>query len=149
MTLFSFLSRSSRNRKQRRAGKLTTCRHRPQSRVKLRVECLEDRIVPSGHGTDPYTLYTMGDAYTGAPGEDRETFMARYQPVDPALGPSSALPPSPLSPANLNDPGSPGPFPVTTEEYNLGNLAFRPTDSPWASSGIELIGEIKAPTDLG
>jgi hypothetical protein len=42
-----------------------------------------------------------------------------------------------------------GPYPVTTQEYNLGNLAFRPTDSAWASSGIELIGEIKSPTDLG
>jgi hypothetical protein len=40
---------------------------------------------------------------------------------------------------------------VTTQEYNLGNgnLAFRPTHAAWATSGTELTGEIKAPTDLG
>src|SRR5260370_15750870 len=121
-----------RARRQRTATFLRPC-----------LEQLEDRVVPSG--TDPYTLYTYGDAYTGAPGQDQKSFLSTYQPFNAALGASSA---SPLG-QSASDPGSPVPFAVTTQEYNLGDLAFRPTDSPWAASGIELTGEIKAPTDLG
>jgi len=112
-----------------------------------RLELLEDRVVPS---SDAYTLYTYGDAYTGAKGQDEQTFLASFQSFAAAPGASSAAPADhgrqlPV----VSDPGSPGPFAVTTQEYNLGNLAFRPTDSPWATSGIELTGEIKAPTNLG
>jgi hypothetical protein len=110
-----------------------------------RLELLEDRVVPS---SDPYTLYTYGDAYTGAMGQDQKSFPAFYQPFDEALGGSSVLPLVQSTPS-VSDPGSPGPFAVTTQEYNLGDLAFRPTHSAWATSGTELTGEIKAPTDLG
>jgi hypothetical protein len=120
-------------------------RRRPIVNVpRLCLELLEDRVVPS---SDPYLLYTAGDVYTGANGQNAQTFYANYQPFDPALGAPLV---SPLGqPPGANDPGSLGSFAVTTQEYNLGNLAFRPTDSVWASSGTELTGEIKAPTDLG
>src|SRR6516162_1440535 len=148
MSLFSSLFRASSNRNKRRARRSSSSPRRLMARLRLSVECLEDRLAPSGVGTDPYTLYTFGDAYTGAAGQDRQSFLATYHPFDPTLSASFA---SRLSATTLdaNDPGSAGPFAVTTEEYNLGNLAFRPTDAPWAASGIELTGEIKAPTDLG
>src|SRR5262249_31681443 len=105
----------------------------------------------SSQFTDPYTLYTYGDGYIGAPGQDEKSFLATYHPFDPTLGVSAAAPLSRLL-RDASDPGSAGPFAVATQEYNLGDLAFRPAYSspnPWASSGIELTGEIKAPTDLG
>jgi hypothetical protein len=146
MLPFSSLPRPSFHRKQRRVPRPNSPWRNLVARVKLSVECLEDRIVPASSGiTDPYTLYTSGDAYIGAAGQDQQSFLANYHPFDKTLGASLV---SRLTPTG-GDPGSPGPFAVTTEEYDLGNLAFRPTDSPWASSGIELTGEIKAPTDLG
>jgi hypothetical protein len=121
-------------------------------RARLWIEPLEQRCLLSGSPapglTDPYTLYTYGDAYVGGPGQDKETFLANYVPYNPLLGVPSAAPPAQPAQA-LPDPGAVGPYAVTTQQYNLGDLAFRPTDSPWAASGIELTGEIKAPTDLG
>jgi hypothetical protein len=147
MSLLSSLFRPSLNRKQRRAPRRNSLPFSRVLRAKPSVECLEDRVVPS-QLTDPYTLYTYGDGYIGAPGQDEKSFLATYHPFDPALGVSAASPLSRLAP-DVTDPGSPGPFAVTTQFYNLGDLAFRPTDAPWAASGIELTGEIKAPTDLG
>jgi hypothetical protein len=129
-------------------GRRRARRQRTPTFLRPRLEQLEDRVVPSG--TDPYTLYTFGDAYTAAPGQDQKSFYSTYQPFDATLGALSASPLGHGQPVpGVSDPGSPGPFAVTTQEYNLGDLAFRPTDSAWAASGIELTGSIKAPTDLG
>jgi hypothetical protein len=45
------------------------------------------------------------------------------------------------------DPAVPGPYATTRQQYNFGNQAFKPTDTAFAS-GVELAGEITAPTDL-
>jgi methionine-rich copper-binding protein CopC len=120
------------------------------------------RVPPAGPGsgarasvtqgaTDPYTLYTYGDAYTGAPGQDRASFLARYHP-DPALldGAAHGSPVGGQIVQNDDigtpDPGVPGPLDVTTQEYTFGNTAFHPTGFP--GPGVELTGEVTAPTDL-
>jgi hypothetical protein len=46
------------------------------------------------------------------------------------------------------DPAVAGPYATTRQQYNLGNQAFKPTDTAFAS-GVELAGEITAPTNLG
>jgi hypothetical protein len=51
-----------------------------------------------------------------------------------------------LPTGGLVDPGAVGPLAVTTQEYNFGNQAFTPT--PFPGNGVELIGEVKAPTTL-
>src|SRR5260370_10137501 len=76
------------------------------------LEQLEDRLVPSSGGaTHPHTLWTYGDAYIGAPGQDRASFMARDHPVDTPPG-GSYSPPALHRPPPLTDPGAPRPFPV-------------------------------------
>jgi hypothetical protein len=135
---------------------------RPQARKRRRpraarpsLEALEDRslpsggplgVLPGGPGNDPYTLYTYGDSYTGAPGQDLKSFLARYQPP-PALPDAS---PAPLATPAITvsppvDPGAMGPLAVTTQEYNFGNTPFTPSGFP---GPVELIGEVKAPTTL-
>jgi hypothetical protein len=47
--------------------------------------------------------------------------------------------------AQTPDPGSPGPFAVTREEYNFGDTAFTPTNFP---GPVELIASVHYPTDL-
>jgi dienelactone hydrolase len=47
--------------------------------------------------------------------------------------------------AQTPDPGTNGPRPVTREEYNYGDLAFRPTGFP---SSVELRASVHSPTDL-
>jgi hypothetical protein len=47
--------------------------------------------------------------------------------------------------AQTPDPGSPGPFAVTREEYNFGDTAFTPTNFPGA---VELIASVHYPTNL-
>ena len=95
-----------------------------------------------GVGTDPYATYTSGDGYTGVGGLDRATVLALsnstaasgYRKVQPPLGSKDGT-----------DPGAPGPLDVTTQEYNFGYTAFTPTNFP---GPVELIAEVKAPTDL-
>jgi hypothetical protein len=47
--------------------------------------------------------------------------------------------------AQVPDPGTPGPLPVTREEYNFGDTAFQPTDFP---GPVELRASIHYPTNL-
>jgi hypothetical protein len=47
--------------------------------------------------------------------------------------------------AQVPDPGTPGPLPVTREEYNFGDTAFQPTDFPGL---VELRASIHYPTSL-
>lgn len=47
--------------------------------------------------------------------------------------------------AQTPDPGSPGPFAVTREEYNFGDTAFTPTNFP---GPVELIASVHYPTSL-
>ncbi len=47
--------------------------------------------------------------------------------------------------AQVPDPGTPGPFAVTREEYNFGDTAFQPSDFP---GPVELIASIHYPTNL-
>jgi hypothetical protein len=69
----------------------------------------------------------------------------------PAAAPSAASFFAPLATTAAAqtepDPAVPGPFATTRQEFTLGNQAFRPTDSAFAS-GVELTAEITAPTDL-
>jgi hypothetical protein len=55
-----------------------------------------------------------------------------------ALGASSAA-------AQTPDPGAQGPYAVTREEYNYGDLAFTPTGFP---SAVELRASVHHPTDM-
>ncbi|HKS28665.1 MAG TPA: hypothetical protein VJS44_12635 [Pyrinomonadaceae bacterium] len=55
-----------------------------------------------------------------------------------ALGAQSAA-------AQTPDPGTQGPYAVTREEYNYGNLAFTPSNFP---SAVEVIGSVHHPTDM-
>src|SRR5262249_24303413 len=48
--------------------------------------------------------------------------------------------------ATAPDPGTPGPCSVTTQEYNFGNTPFHPSAFP--GNGVELIGEVKSPSNL-
>src|SRR5262249_16766977 len=91
MSLFSSLFCPSLNPKQRRGPRHNSPWRILISRVKPSVECLEDRVVPS-QLTDPYSLYTYGDGYIGAPGQDEKSFLATYHPFDPTLGVSAASP---------------------------------------------------------
>src|SRR6516164_1335067 len=45
-----------------------------------------------------------------------------------------------------DDPGSPGPFDVTRQEYDFGDTAFHPTGFP--GPGVEVRGSVHYPTDL-
>src|SRR5678816_3188020 len=47
--------------------------------------------------------------------------------------------------AQVPDPGTPGPLPVTREEYNFGDTAFQPSDFP---GPVELLASIHYPTNL-
>ena len=47
--------------------------------------------------------------------------------------------------AQVPDPGTPGPLPVTREEYNFGDTAFEPTAFP---GPVELLASIHYPTNL-
>ena len=47
--------------------------------------------------------------------------------------------------AQVPDPGTPGPLPVTREEYNFGDTAFQPTNFP---GPVELRASIHYPTNL-
>ncbi|HEX8746996.1 MAG TPA: hypothetical protein VF717_07330, partial [Pyrinomonadaceae bacterium] len=47
--------------------------------------------------------------------------------------------------AQTPDPGTQGPYAVTREEYNYGNLAFTPSNFP---SAVELIASVHHPTDM-
>lgn len=47
--------------------------------------------------------------------------------------------------AQVPDPGTPGPFPVTREEYDFGDTAFSPTNFP---GPVELRASIHYPTNL-
>src|SRR4026207_284365 len=47
--------------------------------------------------------------------------------------------------AQVPDPGTPGPLPVTREEYNFGDTAFQPSDFP---GPVELRASIHYPTNL-
>jgi hypothetical protein len=47
--------------------------------------------------------------------------------------------------AQVPDPGTPGPLPVTREEYDFGDTAFSPTDFP---GPVELRASIHYPTNL-
>ena len=49
------------------------------------------------------------------------------------------------SSAQVPDPGTPGPLPVTREEYNFGDTAFQPSDFP---GPVELRASIHYPTNL-
>jgi hypothetical protein len=110
--------------------------------------------------TDPYTLHTYGDGYTGSSPLDRQSFLRNYHPdpslLDPGLppisqggGPGGGGPGDGGSPST--DPGTPGPLAVTNQDYNFGNTAFTAPGAPGESvaiPNIELIGRITAPTDL-
>jgi hypothetical protein len=105
-------------------------------------------------GHDPYALYQAGDSFTGDTGLDRQSFQAQHHPL-----PSVTRMPDPV-PSGINaqglgtgspDPGVPGPYAVTTQQYNFGLTAFTAPGAPGESNpipNIELVGEIKAPTDL-
>src|SRR5678815_4965258 len=47
--------------------------------------------------------------------------------------------------AQVPDPGTPGPLPVTREEYNFGDTAFQPSNFP---GPVELRASIHYPTNL-
>src|SRR5512132_2062633 len=47
--------------------------------------------------------------------------------------------------AQAPDPGTPGPLPVTREEYNFGDTAFQPTNFP---GPVELLASVHYPTAL-
>jgi hypothetical protein len=99
--------------------------------------------------SDPYTLYTYCDSYTPDGGLDRQTFMARYKTYaqSPArdTGGSATLA-APNGQTGTPDPGLPGSFAVTTQEYTFGDTAFHPSNFP--GPGVELTAQVKAPTDL-
>src|SRR5262249_53505550 len=74
--------------------------------------------------TDPYTLYTFGDSYTGSGGLDRQSFLAQYHP-DNSLIVNRNAPLDQSSPpsgpgASSTDPGLPGPLATTNQDYNFG-----------------------------
>jgi hypothetical protein len=104
-------------------------------------------------GSDPYTLYTASDGYTGSGGMDRPTFLA-MQAANAGVG-AGALSGIPVltqgdqhhssPPPGPQDPGDMGPLDVTTQEYNFGNTIFTPTGF---GHGVELIAQVKAPVDL-
>ena len=155
MRLFLTQSRDGRGRRPARSKESKAKKKVRATRTPLRLEALEDRVVPSGPSAnppnlqDPYTLYTFGDGYTRQAGMDRDAWNALHRDdgaaansvPGTAVAVAHALSPSPA----VEDPGAPGTFAVTTQEYNFGNTAFTPTGFP----GVELIGEVKAPTDLG
>jgi hypothetical protein len=103
--------------------------------------------------SDPYTLYTSSDGYTGSGGMDRQTFLAMLA----ANGNGSAGSLASTSFVGLNqnhhstpppgqvDPGAMGPLAVMTQEYNFGDTIFTPTGF---GHTVELIAQVKAPVDL-
>ncbi|MEA2176680.1 MAG: hypothetical protein QOD00_4272 [Blastocatellia bacterium] len=50
-----------------------------------------------------------------------------------------------LAAAQTPDPGAPGPYAVTREEYNYGNQVFKPVGFP---INVELIASVHHPTDM-
>jgi Bacterial Ig-like domain len=149
VSLFSSLFRPSSS-SQIRFGNQTLGRRTPRrsslsrsliSRIKLSVECLEDRTLPSAGVLPGPVVYSPYDFAPASAQFDPIGFGGTYQSGATASG-LTRLPP--------NDPGAVGPYAVTEQSYEFGSAAYVPPQFglPTSSNKIELTGEVYAPTDL-
>src|SRR5262249_28333159 len=116
--------------------------NRKQRRRRLHLEPLESRWCPDAGTIDPAVLATFGDAYTGvsAVGPAAPLTTAPVASGSTSTASSPATPSAIQAAANTSstnavlslasaspDPGAPGPYAVTYQEYNFGDTAFQPS----------------------